>query len=136
MDPVTAAIVAAFAVITNEATKKATADAYEALKKIIWRKQPADSAATKLITAIEVLPNPAEAAKGLDSQIAQLKLSDDPEILEAANRVSDASGQASVRTGHISTGNISNSNVINQTGNGGHTATIHASRNINKPNRA
>lgn len=91
MDPIVAAVVAALGVMCNaslgEAAKKATVDAYEGLKGLVKRKFAKDHPAAVAIEQIEARRAAPDAVEDLAPKIAQYRLGEDPEILEAAHRL-------------------------------------------------
>jgi len=92
MDPITIAVLGALAVLgnasLNEAAKKATADAYDALKQKIKARFGIGHKVPALIEALEAVPVNDPDTKTLQEQIAAFGVSLDPEILDAAKRLS------------------------------------------------
>lgn len=80
MDPITLAILAGLAKVSEEAVK----DGYQALKAIIARKFGSGSDVAKAIENVEKKPDSSARAQVLKEEVATAKLNQDPEVLKIA----------------------------------------------------
>jgi hypothetical protein len=85
MEPITAAIVAAVAKLSEPAIK----DAYEGFKSLIIRKFGREAKVTKAIADVEAKPESPGRQTVLQEELAEAKAGDDQELLAAARALID-----------------------------------------------
>ena len=94
MDPITVAVVAALAVLGNaslgEAAKRATGDAYNALKEKLRDKYGPEHSVPQLVETVESTGQRADSLQELDAHLVAFGASRDATIVEAARRVTSA----------------------------------------------
>jgi hypothetical protein len=91
MDPVTTAIVAALAAggtagITDTAKTMIT-EAYQALKDLLQKKFGSESNLVKSVAVLEAKPTAVPRQQTLDEEIIEVHAHQDPDIMQAAQRV-------------------------------------------------
>lgn len=93
MDPITTAIVAALTAGAvagvTDASKKAIADAYDALKGLLKKKFGHESEVVKSVERLETRPDSTSRQGTLAEEVADAKAAHDPEILQAAQTLLD-----------------------------------------------
>ncbi|MGB8645498.1 MAG: hypothetical protein WCF84_09690 [Anaerolineae bacterium] len=113
MDPITAAIIAALAKLSESAI----ADGYNALKTLIVKKFGQGSDVAKAVDAVEHKPESKGRQETLKEEVAAAKADQDPELVSLAQAL--AQKVASLPGGHTSVNQTvtGNSNIFSGTGN-------------------
>jgi hypothetical protein len=89
MDPITAAIVAAFAVGAGKVVEKSVLDAYEGLKTVIKKKLGGESKVLTALADLEAEPDFEPHKAALQGRIKQAQADQDSDILQAAQALLD-----------------------------------------------
>src|SRR5207248_8785387 len=86
MDPITAAIIAASALLPGVVAveKKVFVDAYEALKNLIKKKFGSQSELVQAVEAVEAKPDSSARKELLKEEVATAKADEDPDLRNAA----------------------------------------------------
>ena len=88
MDPITTAVVAALANLSQTAVK----EAYNALKDVIKRKFGAESGVSRAVSELEAKPQSQARAAVLEEEVANASAATDSEILAAADAILERAG--------------------------------------------
>jgi hypothetical protein len=111
MDPITTAIVAALPALGAELFKSSIKDAYEGLKAVIRQRWGNESRLAKSIEALEERPKSKGEALTLSENIAEVKATADPQVMQALSKLADALKKERL----IGNGPLITTNVIDST---------------------
>lgn len=82
-DPITTAVVAALPALASDVVKSAVKDAYDALRAVIRRRWGEASPVARAVEALESDPSSREHASALQEKIADIKATEDPDVMKA-----------------------------------------------------
>ena len=102
MDPITAAILAALPAVASGTITSAVKDAYDGLKAVIQRKWGEAAPITKAVVALEENPSSKAQAGLLEEKVASVKAAEDPEVLQALQKLVEEMKAQGVDDGVVS----------------------------------
>ena len=107
MDPITTAVIASLPALASDVVKSSLKDAYEVLKAVIRRRWGDASPVARAVDALEGDPTSKDHAGALEQKIADVRATEDPEVMKALAKLVASLERAGIGGSAITQVNLS-----------------------------